>query len=124
MTPELTPHNETANNSDDSAADGIEGDHAGEIICGKEIRRIVSDTPQPYADRPRTSAQVCGMSLEESFAYGLVRSTAKSWCAPSSPLSSTSRLSVNWTPELATSSRTRFDTRTSPPSAWLATRAA
>jgi hypothetical protein len=28
MTPELTPHNETANNSDDSAADGIEGDHA------------------------------------------------------------------------------------------------
>jgi hypothetical protein len=43
MTPELTPHNETANNSDDSGADGIEGDHAGELICGKEIRRIASE---------------------------------------------------------------------------------
>ena len=33
MTPELTPHDETANNSDDSAADGIEGDHAGQHEC-------------------------------------------------------------------------------------------
>jgi hypothetical protein len=29
MTPEPTPQDETANRSDDSAADGIEGDHTG-----------------------------------------------------------------------------------------------
>ena len=33
MTPEPTVHDETANNSDDPPADGIEGDHAGQQEC-------------------------------------------------------------------------------------------
>ena len=33
MTPELTPHDETANNSDHSPTDGIEGDHADQQEC-------------------------------------------------------------------------------------------
>jgi hypothetical protein len=32
-TPEPTPHNESASNSGDSAADGIEGYHAGYHEC-------------------------------------------------------------------------------------------
>ena len=53
-----------------------------------------------------------------------LRSTAKSRCEPSSPFNSTSRLSTNSIPGPATSSRTRLETSTSPPRAWLATRAA
>ena len=53
-----------------------------------------------------------------------VRSQAKSRCTPSSPFSSTSRLSRNSMPRPATSSCTTFETSTSPPRAWLATRAA
>ena len=33
LTPELTPHNEAANNSDDSTADGIQRDHADQQQC-------------------------------------------------------------------------------------------
>ena len=33
MTPEPTALDETANNSEDSPADGIEGDHAGQHEC-------------------------------------------------------------------------------------------
>ena len=33
MTPEPTVHHETANNSDDSPADGIQGDHADQQEC-------------------------------------------------------------------------------------------
>ena len=33
MTPEPTAQDETANKSDDSAADGVQGDHAGQQEC-------------------------------------------------------------------------------------------
>jgi len=33
MTPESTVQDETANNSDDTASDGVQGDHAGQQEC-------------------------------------------------------------------------------------------
>ena len=38
MTPEPTPQDETANNSDDSPADGIDGDHGRQHECQDDQR--------------------------------------------------------------------------------------
>ena len=64
MTPELTPHNETANNSDDSAADGIEGDHAGyyehqhdEGCTALPVAVNPSDRHRSHADQQRTGEE-------------------------------------------------------------------
>ena len=72
----------------------------------------------------RTLRQCSGMSHEEAEPSAQLRSTAESRCVPSSPLSSTSRLSIKSIPEPESSSRTTLETSTSPPRAWLATRAA
>src|SRR5262249_25232689 len=73
----------------------------------------------PRQEAQGTDQQVC-LWLARAFGSvpdAQVSATAKSWCLPSSPLSSTSRLSTKSISEPDTNSRTSLETSTSPPSA-------
>ena len=69
MTPELTPHNETANNSDDSAADGIEGHHAGYYECQHDER--CTALPVAVSPSEHDSGAACEQCGGEDHAAGL-----------------------------------------------------
>ena len=87
----------------------------GGLLVGLDQHRVADHVGEHHRDEP---------AIERLAHGGHVTATANSRCVPSSPFSSTSRLSRNSIPESATRSWTRLETSTSPPSAWLATRAA
>jgi hypothetical protein len=56
MTPEPTVQDETANESDDSAAGGVQGDHAGQQECEHHQRRAAFPVAVSPCDRNLDSA--------------------------------------------------------------------
>ena len=56
MTPEPTVQDETANNSDDSPADGIQGDHAAQPECEDHQRGAALTVAVSPCDRNSDSA--------------------------------------------------------------------